>query len=224
MKPTSLETGIALLQEKGLYLHASKEERKTRREELALKARTELSLRELCFLFLYALEKMLGDLDSPEVIRYFEGLELIGYPYEFLATISTGNSYPIAELSEYLDSHKYEIYQLRQQVQILQSIDNSLKQLAQLSDTSSVKAQLTAKLINLTDPFAPYADADGNVDVDALNKAGLENWTKEEEEKIKKKQDSMIRMADSSKDLKESIGSSSTPLTLAERLKARSNG
>lgn len=190
MKPTSLETGIALLQEKSLYLHASKEERKTRREELALKARTELSLRELCFLFLYALEKMLGDLDSPEVIRYFEGLELIGYPYEFLATISTGNSYPIAELSEYLDSHKYEIYQLRQQVQILQSIDSSLKQLVQLSDTSSVKAQLTAKLFQMED---------------------LEE----------KKSLSTTDMVDSSEDQKENI--SSSPLTLAERLKAKIN-
>lgn len=190
MKPTSLETGIALLQEKSLYLHASKEERKTRREELALKARTELSLRELCFLFLYALEKMLGDLDSPEVIRYFEGLELIGYPYEFLATISTGNSYPIAELSEYLDSHKYEIYQLRQQVQILQSIDSSLKQLVQLSDTSSVKAQLTAKLLQMED---------------------LEE----------KKSLSTTDMVDSSEDQKENI--SSSPLTLAERLKAKMN-
>lgn len=190
MKPTSLETGIALLQEKSLYLHASKEERKTRREELALKARTELSLRELCFLFLYALEKMLGDLDSPEVIRYFEGLELIGYPYEFLATISTGNSYPIAELSEYLDSHKYEIYQLRQQVQILQSIDSSLKQLVQLSDTSSVKAQLTAKLLQMED---------------------LEE----------KKSLSTTDMVDSSEDQKENI--SSSPLTLAERLKAKIN-
>lgn len=197
MKPTSLETGIALLQEKGLYLHASKEERKTRREELALKARTELSLRELCFLFLYALEKMLGDLDSPEVIRYFEGLELIGYPYEFLATISTGNSYPIAELSEYLDSHKYEIYQLRQQVQILQSIDSSLKQLVQLSDTSSVKAQLTAKLFQMEDL----------------------------EEKKSLSTTDMVDSSEDQKEIAGSLLSDSTlpPQTLAERIKAKMN-
>jgi len=129
MTQDSYAIGTTVLQQRSLYLLMTKEEKITRREALALLKRVALSLSDKCFLFLYALEKMLGALDSPEVMRYFDGLELIGYPMEFIDKVSTGNSYPIAELSEYLDSHKYEIYQLRQEVQILKSIDNTLQKI-----------------------------------------------------------------------------------------------
>jgi hypothetical protein len=149
MLQDSYIVGTTLLQQRSLYLLITKEEKQIRREALALLERATLSLPDKCFLFLYALEKMLGALDSSEVNRYFDGLELIGYPIEFIDRVSTGNSYPIAELSEYLDSHKYEVYQLRQEVQILKSIDNSLRQLIAMT-FNSVKAYVEAEKVDDT--------------------------------------------------------------------------
>lgn len=198
MTQDSYAIGTAILQQRSLYLLLTKEEKQVRREALALLERVALSLSDKCFLFLYALEKMLGALDSPEVNRYFDGLELIGYPMEFIDKVSTGNSYPIAELSEYLDSHKYEIYQLRQEVQILRSIDYTLSQLLGLWSVFSFKPKLN--------PFPyPLSEEDKLEEERIANlQKEMSQWTDEQVTEIKAMDNGKFKVT-----------------TLKERLKAK---
>ena len=127
-----ITVGTAILQALNLFKLMTAEERIARRSELAMKERQDLTLSEKCFLFMIALEKMLGNVNQPETQRYLDGLELIGYPMEFIETVSRGESYPLAHLAAYLDEHRYEVYQLREQAQTLRSIDHTLKNLERL--------------------------------------------------------------------------------------------
>lgn len=149
MKYTTLEIQEAFLYEKDLFIRAPKEVRVDLRETLALKETNELELDELCFLTLFAMDRMLGGLDKSETQRYLEGLELIGYPYELLVQIARGEDYPLAELATYLDEHKYEVYHLRSQANTLRSIDKTLKELLSMT-FNSVKAYVEAEKVDNT--------------------------------------------------------------------------